>query len=104
MLKLVAVLISTTMLAPGDCFLPEERYGAVEVVATDMIGEPLTDLEVEAFDLLKSRSDIEKPTVGSRTIRLRYGAYGLQAHVKGFALGWRDIEVNQPEQFVRFEL
>lgn len=104
MLKLVAILLSTTMLMRGDCILPEERYGTVEIVATDMTGQPLTDLEVKAFDLLKTGSDIEKSTAGSHTIRLRYGAYRLQAHVKGFASGWRYIEVSQPEQFVRFEL
>ena len=99
MLKLVAISLSATILVRGDCVLPEERYGTVEIVATDMTGQPLTDLEVKAFDLLNTGSDTVKPTVGSRTIRLRYGAYRLQAHVKGFASGWRDIEVSQPGQF-----
>lgn len=100
MLSRFLIAIGTGLLLMGECVSePETRYGRVEVIATDLTGEPVTVDEVAVF---ASREQVM--TTRSSKLRLRYGSYQLRVHTPGFDYAWRTFVVDQADMVVRVEL
>ena len=94
-ISIVAMLMAECL--PG----PETREAVLDVVATDLTGERIYDIEVELFDVTGRVAEI---TAKSTRVRARYGDYRLRVYSPGFHSAWRDIRIYQPEKVVQIEL
>lgn len=85
----------------GDCTFVETRYSDVEIIATDLEGRPLSNVQVEFYS---PESDTLLQKADSAKARVLYGAYRLRIYVGGFHAAWRDVNINQQTLLVRADL
>ena len=103
MLKLIAVALGMGSALFGECMsAPESREGRLEVIATDLFGERLQEVEVELFDS-GNCSTLRGRRIETLT-RLRYGHYRLRVWATGFGSVLRDVVIFQPEVVLRVDL
>jgi len=95
-------MISTAVLLLGECIeRPETRQSKLEVIATDLTGAQIPDVEVELTPLSNGGSIVKTNWRGARVL---YGEYQLRVYARGFAHARRGIRIYQPETVVRIEL
>lgn len=100
LLRRLFALSGTALLLSGECSHVEIRSGKVEVVATNLAGERLSEVEVEVFTLdrvLPVRAD-------SAGMNVKYGEYLLRVKALGYASAWRRVNVYQPVARIQVEL
>jgi len=102
MSKLLFLAFSIAVLLFGECVQgPETRKSRLQVLATDLTGAPISDVEVELMPISGVADTIK--TNGKET-QVLYGNYQLRAYAKGFAHARRELRIQQPEMIVRVEL
>jgi hypothetical protein len=102
MLKRFVFSVCTAAVLIGECIQgPETRQGRVEVVATDLTGALISDIDVELTPGRDGAGTIKAKSGGMRVL---YGDYRLRVYANGFGYARRDVRVYQPETVVRIEL
>jgi hypothetical protein len=97
----MSCVLVLAVLVHGECVsVPEIREGTLEIVATSLIGEQISNIKVELFP---NDNPIAKITTTSRTIRVPYGRYSLRVLAVGFGLKSLEVQIAQPETVVRLE-
>jgi hypothetical protein len=92
---------STAVFLLGECVnVPETRYCRLEVIATDLTGAPIPEVEIEVTPIGGGRT-IKSKGKGTKVL---YGDWELRVYAKGFAGRRREVRLYQPEAVVRVDL
>ncbi|MGJ5820788.1 hypothetical protein [Paludibaculum fermentans] len=85
----------------GECVYIETRYSDVEIIATDLEGVRLSNVEVEFYE---PESGALRQKSNSVVTRVLYGKYHLRIYSGGFHSAWREVNIDQQTLRVRVDL
>ncbi|MBL8177046.1 MAG: hypothetical protein JNK48_20400 [Bryobacterales bacterium] len=92
-------MLPQLLLLFAECITVQEiRYGELEVVPIDHLGQRLETAELEVHE---NGRPIVRAVQGQELPKLRYGTYRIRVRAKGFADSWLDVTLAQPRTFVR---
>jgi hypothetical protein len=100
--RIVLTFSVAAVLLCGECMqVPETRESRLQVLATDLTGAPISDVEIELTPIGGVGTTTKTSTKESSVL---YGDYQLRAYARGFAYARRELRIQQPEMLVRIEL
>lgn len=96
--RICGLLFGAILLVAECVSVPEIRHGNLVVIATDLTGQQLNNVEA---DLFQGESRIAE--IRTSGTKVRYGDYRLRVRAPGFRFGWRELSIAQPETTVRID-
>ncbi|QOY87510.1 hypothetical protein [Paludibaculum fermentans] len=92
---------NAALLLFGECTFVETRLSDVEIIATDLLGNRLSNVQVE-FYAPDSGAPLQK--VNSANVRVLYGEYRVRVSSGGYRSAWREVNIDQQALLVRVDL